>query len=241
MIPAITHQTSATAFLSPEQAMLRGRMIALNPGWDHRFYDDVDCRDVIRRVFPGLLATYDSYPAAIQRADLFRVAVINLHGGFYLDLDMECLAPLGPLALHRCVLAEEKTLDPQEASALGHSERLRIANYMFASAEEHPFWLDVLEAMLARAARPVVSDNDILESTGPGLLSTVYARVGAAYPDIVVLAHPGRTCPRCGGPSCQFGDVARHLHHGSWRGRHAPTVVAPPAGPRASPTSAVGL
>jgi glycosyltransferase involved in cell wall biosynthesis len=232
MIPAITHQTAATSVLPSEQAMLRGRMIALNPGWDHRFYTDVDCRDLIRRAFPALLATYDAYPTAIQRTDLFRVAAIYLFGGVYLDLDMDCLAPLAPLApLARCVLAEETTLSPHEAAALGHAERLRIANYMFASAAGHPFWLDLLEAMLERAGRPVASDNDILESTGPGLLSTVYARVGHAHPDIMVLAHPGRTCPRCGGPSCQFGDIARHLHHSSWRGGRGPATVPRPADP----------
>jgi len=231
MIPAITHQTAATSALSPEQAMLRGRMIALNPGWDHRLYTDVDCRDLIRRAFPGLLATYDAYPTAIQRTDLFRVAAVCLFGGVYLDLDMDCLAPLAPLAPYGCVLAEEKTLSTQEAAALGHAERLRIANYMFASAPGHPFWLDLLEAMVERAARPVASDDDILESTGPGLLSTVYARVGHAYPGIWVLPHPGRTCPRCGGPSCQYGDIARHLHRGSWRGRHASAAVPRPADP----------
>ena len=115
-IPAITHQTAASSALSSEQAMLRGRMIAQNPGWDHRFYTDADCRDLIRRAFPGLLATYDAYPTAIQRTDLFRVAAVYMHGGVYLDLDMDCLVPLAPLAPHACVLAEEKTLSPQQAA-----------------------------------------------------------------------------------------------------------------------------
>ena len=231
VIPQITHQTAASSALSPEQAMLRGRMIAQNPGWDHRFYTDADCRDLIRRAFPGLLATYDAYPTAIQRTDLFRVAAVYMHGGVYLDLDMDCLVPLAPLASHACVLAEEKTLSPQQAADLGHTERLRIANYMFASRAGHPFWLDLLEAMVERAARPILSDNDILESTGPGLLSTVYARRGHAYPDIMVLAHPGRNCQRCGGASCRFGDIAAHLHHGSWRGPCAPARDSRPADP----------
>jgi mannosyltransferase OCH1-like enzyme len=113
MIPAITHQTAATSVLSSEQSMLRGRMIALNPGWDHRFYTDVDCRDLIRRALPALLATYVAYPTAIQRTHLFRVAY--LFGGVYLDLDMDCLAPLAPLApLARCVLPDETTLSPHD-------------------------------------------------------------------------------------------------------------------------------
>src|SRR5277367_5502962 len=97
MIPSVTHQTAASSVLTNEQTMLRSRMIAQNPRWDHRFYTDADCRDLIRRAFPGLLATYDAYPTAIQRTDLFRVAAVCLFGGVYLDLDMDCLAPLAPL------------------------------------------------------------------------------------------------------------------------------------------------
>ena len=219
MIPAITHQTAASTALSAGQAELRARLIARNPGWEHRFHTDADCRALIQRAFPDLLAIYDAYPLAVQRADMFRVAALQEVGGVYLDLDVDCLLPLAPLRAHRLVLAEEKTLSTEEAAALGHAERLRIANYMFASAPGHPFWLDLLAEMAARAGRPIRADNDVLESTGPGLLSTVYGRVGAAYPDIVVLPHPGRACERCGGQSCQFGAYAQHLHWGSWRGQ----------------------
>jgi glycosyltransferase involved in cell wall biosynthesis len=227
MIPAITHQTAASADLSTDQAVLRARLMAQNPGWEHRFYTDADCRDLVRRAFPGLLTVYDAYPLAVQRADMFRVVALYVAGGVYLDLDVECALPLSPLTRHHCVLAEEKTLGAEEAAALGHAERLRIANYMFASAPGHPFWLELLGEMAARAGRPIRSDADVLESTGPGLLSTVYARAREAYRDIVVLPHPGRACLRCGGQSCQFGDFARHLHWGSWRAQVTSAAAHP--------------
>lgn len=226
MIPAITHQTAASADLSAGQAGLRAVLVGQNPGWEHRFHTDADCRALVRRAFPDLLAIYDAYPLAVQRADMFRVVALHAVGGVYLDLDVECDRPLEPLRAQRCVLAEEITLSAEAAVALGHAERLRIANYMFASAPGHPFWLDVLEAMAARAGRPIRSEEDVLESTGPGLLSTVYARKGGAYPDIVVLPHPGQVCARCGRPSCRFGPYARHLHWGSWRGQAAASETA---------------
>jgi hypothetical protein len=70
-----------------------------------------------------------------------------------------------------------KTLSPEQAIRLGHRHRLRVANYMFGAEPKHPFWLDVLQEMLCQAERKIVSENDILESTGPGLWTNVYHRV----------------------------------------------------------------
>ena len=41
-----------------------------------------------------LLNAYDSYPNPVQRADISRYAVLFLHGGVYLDLDVQCERPL---------------------------------------------------------------------------------------------------------------------------------------------------
>ena len=38
----------------------------------------------------ALLAAYDAYPNPVQRADVGRLAVLFLHGGVYLDLDVRC-------------------------------------------------------------------------------------------------------------------------------------------------------
>jgi glycosyltransferase involved in cell wall biosynthesis len=232
MIPRLTHQTAPSAALTPEQTALRGKLIALNPGWTHLFYDDAACRDLIRSALPGFLPIYDAAPLPVQRADIFRVAAVWAHGGVYLDLDMDCARGLADLRPETCVLAEEKTLSAEDAAAHGHAERLRIANYMFASAPKHPFWLDVLGEMAARAGRPVQDENDVLEATGPGLFSTVFAR--ARHPGIRVLALPqGARCTRCGAAACQFGDYAAHLHHGSWRfaRRVPPPAPAPDPAP----------
>jgi inositol phosphorylceramide mannosyltransferase catalytic subunit len=142
---------------------------------------------------------------------------VYVSGGFYIDLDIACHASLEPLREYRCVLSEEKTLSPQEAIRLGHRHRLRVANYMFGAEPKHPFWLDVLQEMLCQAERKIVSENDILESTGPGLWTNVYHRVKDHHPDLLLLKNDHLACCRCGAISCQFGAFASHLHVGSWR------------------------
>jgi len=216
-IPRIIHQTAPTMNLPEWCQPLRHRTVRLHPDWDHRFCDDFAGRDLLRRELPHLLPLYDNYPFDIQRVDLFRVAAVYVSGGFYLDLDIECHKPLDPLCEYRCVLAEERTLDPEEAAGLGVENALRVANYMFGSEPRHPFWADVMDEMLRRARRTISSEQDILESTGPGLLTDVYHRVKDRYPDLVMLKNDHSTCGKCGVTSCHFGDFASHLHVGSWR------------------------
>jgi glycosyltransferase involved in cell wall biosynthesis len=98
---------------------------------------------------------------------------------------------------------------------------------MFGSEPRHPFWLDVLDEMQARAGRPVARDEDVLETTGPGMLTDVYHRDAARDPRIRLLRNESLRCARCGGISCRFGEFAAHLHAGSWRGvRPAPRSAA---------------
>ncbi len=64
-----------------------------------------------------------------------------------------------------------------EAAALGQHDTLRVANYMFGSAARHPFMQQVLREVVIRSKRPISCENDVLESTGPGMLTTLYHRV----------------------------------------------------------------
>ena len=61
-------------------------------------------------------------------------------------------------------------------------------------------------------------ESDVLETTGPGLLTDVYHENGSRYDDITLLPNQGEACWKsCGPASCHFGTYAVHLHMGSWR------------------------
>ena len=220
-IPRITHQTAASARLPGPHETYRRTLLSLHPSWEHRFYDDAACRALVASEMPDLLGLYDGYPTAIQRADLFRVLAVYLAGGFYLDLDVACHRPLDSLCRHGCVVAEESTLDAEALRRLGHRHALRVANYMFGSEPRHPFWLEVLAEMVERSERLIGSEEDVLESTGPGLFTEVYHRGAGRLPGVILLRNHGVRCLRCGGVSCQFGAFAGHRHEGTWRWQHA--------------------
>lgn len=195
---------------------------ALHPGWTIVLYDDEAMELVIRNHFAGSIGKYSAFPLEIQRRDIFRMLVVNREGGFYMDADICCKKPLNPLLSYSLILAEEKTIGPSEMQQPHHRYRLRIANYMFGSIPGHPFISAFTEAALNNGRVPVLCENDVLETTGPGLLTNFYHEQKQHYNDIFLLPNPGLHCVKrcCSQPSCHFGDYAVHLHEGSWRWRN---------------------
>ena len=217
VIPPATHQTAASANL-PEwvDACARKSSTCIPSG----SIGSTTTRRVARWSPPSLHSAPHVRRVRHrgERADLFRVAAVYVSGGFYLDLDVDVHRPFDSLRDKHLVLAEETILTPGQAARLGNVHRQRIANYMFASEPRHPFWLELLEEMIHRAPRPIARDEDILESTGPGLFTDVYHGARERYPDLVLVGNDKLMCGRCGGIACQFGEFASHLHVGSWRG-----------------------
>ena len=226
-IPKIIHQTCRDAAgLSEELAAFVKKTAALHPGWEHRLYGDDECRAAVERIFSALLPLYDA-STPIQKADIFRVVAVFGDGGFYLDTDVECRLPLDDLCEFRAVFGEETTLSPGEAARRGLESPLRIGNYAFGAEPGHPFLLRILEGMAGEAGRAIAADDDVLESTGPGLVTAVYVKHRAMLKDVVILRNYDRECPICRTVSCNFGNYAALAHVGAWRregrkGRAAP-------------------
>ncbi|HSC35960.1 MAG TPA: glycosyltransferase [Thermodesulfobacteriota bacterium] len=215
-IPRIIHQTYKSYDIPSRCESCRESVISLHPGWEYKFYDDSACREAVIRHFPSFLPVYDR-AALIQKTDIFRVIAVYGEGGFYLDLDMECIYPLDDLCEFRCVFGEEMILTEEEAAELGNRHGLRIANYMFGSEPGHPFLLRILKKMADESRREINTENDILESTGPGLVTNVYHEFKHKHRDVALLRNIDRICPVTRGVSCYFGNHARHIHLSSWR------------------------
>ena len=215
-IPKIFHQTYKAKDIAEPYKTYRQKLLDLHPGWEYLFYDDNDCREIVSRYFPSFLPIYDSRVADIQRADIFRMMAVYAFGGFYLDIDVECINSLDQLCEFRCVFAEEITLTKEETEKKGHRDPVRVANYMFGSEPGHPFLLHVLKKMAEESPREIITVDDVLESTGPGLLTTVYFDCKDKFPDVVLLPNNDRICRHHGAISCHFGNYAKHHHAGSW-------------------------
>lgn len=215
-IPKIIHQTFKTKNIPEDLEGYRRKLLAFHPTWDYRFYDDGECRKTVERHFSWLMPLYER-AAIIQRTDIFRNIVVLAVGGFYIDMDLECLKPLDDLCEFHCVFGEEITLDKETMEKLGHRDSLRVANYMFGSEPRHPFLLYILRKMAEEFRGEIMTEDDVLDSTGPGLVTRVYHDCKDVLKDVVLLRNRDRTCPVTGAISCHFGNYGRHHHVGSWR------------------------
>ena len=72
LIPKIIHQTWKDEHIPPEWQAAQQSCRDLHPGFEYMLWTDESSRAFIADKFPELLATWDSYPYVIQRADVIR-------------------------------------------------------------------------------------------------------------------------------------------------------------------------
>lgn len=63
-----------------------------HPGWELRLWSEDDLPGDLRTA-----AVYERERQPVERADILRLELLWRFGGVYLDIDMECLKPIGPL------------------------------------------------------------------------------------------------------------------------------------------------
>lgn len=190
-----------------------------HPTWNVFLYDENDAQRILQEHLPNFVNAYNSFKHNIQKADFLRLALVYIFGGFYMDLDMLSLKSLDELTKYKLVLGEEKTISEEEQKELNLKYRLRIGNYMFGGIANHPFWLLLLSQIASKDKITIKSQQDVLDITGPGLLTDTYLDNKEKFPDIVLLQNTDKRClnPLHNEISCHFGEYAAHLHAGTWR------------------------
>ena len=226
-IPKIIH----LVFLSKTEPIpdffreCKERMKMFHPDWKIKIYNEDEVDTILRENFPLILPIYNQYTHRVQKADIIRLILVYLYGGFYMDMDMYCLKKLDALLDFKLVLGEERTIFKDrkhwfnQLRGVCTKYNLEIGNYMFGSIPKHPFWLYVLKRAVLKSAIPVQYEVDILESTGPLLLTEIYHTYQKRFQDITLLRNVDREClhPMDNAISCCFGNFAAHVHIGTWK------------------------
>ncbi len=133
-IPKIIHQIFYQGEAAiPENYQLYRQSVQKNHlDWEYIFWDETKCRILLEKNYSWFLPVYDAYPYWIQRCDAIRYFILDYYGGFYVDMDIECLKPIDNL-LQNYELVVSKLID--------------FNNAIMGSIPHHPIWSQVFDEL----------------------------------------------------------------------------------------------
>jgi mannosyltransferase OCH1-like enzyme len=169
-IPRILHQTWKNNDIPENFKEMADSWRQKHIDWEYVLWTDEMNRNFIKENFAYFLPTFDGYESNIQRVDAVRYFILYKHGGFFIDMDFECLANISPLLGNSmCIFGKE----PLEHCDI-HKKNLIISNAFMGTTKDSPFfYLLCKELELVNSVTDHPNDK-ILESTGPFMLSRVY-------------------------------------------------------------------
>ena len=92
LIPLNIFQTWITKDLPPKMRENVERLKQQNPRFTHHLFDNNDCREFIKDNFDSeVLNAYDTLIPGAYKADLWRLCVLYIHGGIYMDIKLNCI------------------------------------------------------------------------------------------------------------------------------------------------------
>mmetsp|Transcript_19429 Transcript_19429/g.41857 ORF Transcript_19429/g.41857 Transcript_19429/m.41857 type:complete len:433 (-) Transcript_19429:313-1611(-) len=184
-IPRIIHQMSHMPSLPATRRVVEGctrwmdKLHQPAAGWCIKRWSDPELRLLVHTTMPRAIRNmYEALPFGVMRADLARYLVVMLFGGWYADTDIVCRGSLDQLLPGKdLVLIAQPSLPEVDST---HQNQNVVANFLFGSTSQHPFWHVVLEEMLVLSRKSwslrINSRFDIIAATGPGMLSRALRR-----------------------------------------------------------------
>lgn len=135
---------------------------AQNPRFEHHLFDDNDCREFIKQHFNSdILNAYDSLIPGAYKADLWRLCVLYIHGGIYLDIKLQCINGF-------------KLIELTEKNHFVYDRvpPISIYNALIASQKEHPFLLMAIYKIVENVKNKYYGSSS-LDPTGPVMLGNL--------------------------------------------------------------------
>ena len=120
-----------------KQRAWHAQLRSLNPDWKVQVWTDADCLRLVRESFSHFLNTWKALTPKLKMWDAVRPLILFIHGGLYIDVDVECTKPLAPLIEGATLLLRYNF----------HSEKYpgpALGNHIMGSAPHHPLWLEYI-------------------------------------------------------------------------------------------------
>jgi mannosyltransferase OCH1-like enzyme len=109
VVPLHVYMTWKTKKLPPFMQANFNQLKSKNPQFTFHLYDDADCRTMIQHFFPKeVVDAFDTLKPGAYKADLWRLCVLYLKGGIYMDCKLQ---PINNFTLFEIVGREHFVLD----------------------------------------------------------------------------------------------------------------------------------
>ena len=164
VIPLHVYMTWKTKELPPYMNINLNQLKQKNPQFTFHLYDDADCRRMIQIFFPKeVLDTFDTLKPGAYKADLWRLCVLYLRGGIYMDCKLKIVNNFNLLEI---VDKEHFVLDRPPKC---------IYNALIVCKAGNPILKDGIQQIVQNVKERYYGNNP-LEPTGPSMLGKVAAK-----------------------------------------------------------------
>ena len=162
IMPLKIYQTWYTKNLPPKMNENVENLKKQNPRFKHYLFDDNDCREFIKNNFDSdVLNAYDSLIPGAYKADLWRLCVLYINGGIYLDIKLSCINGFKLIELtEKNHFVRDRPLP------------LSIYNAVIACEKNHPFLLLSIQKIVDNVKKKYYGPGP-LWPTGPEMLGDI--------------------------------------------------------------------
>jgi mannosyltransferase OCH1-like enzyme len=162
IIPLKIYQTWYTKNLPIKMKENIEKLKRANPEFEHYLFDDNDCREFIKDKFDkDVLMAYDTLIPGAYKADLWRLCILYVNGGIYIDVKLNCMNGFKLMEL-----TEENHF------VLDRVPPLSIYNALMVCEKGHPFLLMGINKIVENVKNKFYGKCP-LEPTGPVMLGNL--------------------------------------------------------------------
>jgi mannosyltransferase OCH1-like enzyme len=147
------------------------RMKKVNPEFNVYLYDDNDCRYFIQNNFPeDILTAFDTLKPGAYKADLWRLCILYINGGIYIDIKFNSINNFKFIALTE---KEHLVLDRPNAWKEGE---IGLHNAILVAKPKNILFLRCINKISENVKNKYYGFN-CFYPTGPGLLGEQYIKM----------------------------------------------------------------
>ena len=225
-IPKIIIQTWKSIVIPLKYEVLQKGLVEKNPDYEYLFFTDESIDAFLKTEYPEYYVTFQKLPILIQKIDFFRYIAVYHYGGFYFDLDMECIEPLGDdlLKYRNVIPVDDKFMQSKkdinrEWINAENGQQIILGQYAFGAVKKSRFMkyiidnihenIDLIVNEFDSKVKNNISNYEyfVYKSTGPDYITKMYSNYFQKK-EIFILDYKLRQ---------YFGKYARHRYFGTWK------------------------